>query len=199
MCTHHPTSSCGKCLCHLIGLLNYVSNSKFARKLTLLTFESNCVREFIHTLGCPWAVAECVPNLLQRLLLGGSHESAIAPVGAVLFVVDDVPVSFHVIGVYDAQHSISSSWIRKLLVSPSVSSHTLSNHTPWSLGAPCTWDASNPLSCSASTARSHCSCVMIGCFCIRHILRHAPCRQGWWGGGTPQCGCTPCRCRFRSS
>ena len=57
-------------------------------------------------------------------------------------------------------HSISSSWIRKLCVSCSSSFHTLSNHTPWSSGAPITWDAVNPHSCSALTAFSHCSCVM---------------------------------------
>ena len=38
----------------------------------------------------------------------------------------------------------------------SLSFHTLSNHTPWSSGAPCTWEASKPWSCSALTARSHC-------------------------------------------
>ncbi len=55
---------------------------------------------------------------------------------------------------------ISSSWIRKLVASWSLSFHTLSNHTPWSSGSPITWEAEKPDSCSALTARSHLSCVI---------------------------------------
>ena len=56
-------------------------------------------------------------------------------------------------------HAISSSWMRNSWHSCSSFSHT-PTHTPWSSGAPCTWAAWNPLSCSALTARSHCSCVI---------------------------------------
>ena len=111
----------------------------------------------------------------------------------------DISCLVHAGSFWVCHHSISSSWMRKLHASPSLSVHTASNHTPWSSGAPITWDALKPWFCSALTARSHLSFVMICCVCIRHILRHAPCRQGWWGGGTPQCVCTPCRCRFRRS
>ena len=58
------------------------------------------------------------------------------------------------------QYAISSSCILKLYVSCKSSFHTLSNHTPWSSGAPMTWDARNPDFSSALTARSHCSCVI---------------------------------------